>query len=88
MLEGGLSAGTLKGIYFDNNKFELKKELCQNFFIIYEIRHWFRVTPNHCTYNWVLKYNTQFIIKLNSVFCNSKIFQIAIGDCKGAKYCM
>ena len=39
MLEGGLSAGTLKGIYFDNNKFELKKELCQNFFIIYEIRH-------------------------------------------------
>jgi len=43
MLEGGLSAGTLKGIYFDNNKFELKKELCQKIFIIYEIRHWWEL---------------------------------------------
>ena len=31
MLEGGLSAGTLKGIYFDNNKFELKKKIVKIF---------------------------------------------------------
>ena len=32
MLEGGLSAGTLKEIYFDNNKFELKKKaMSKNF---------------------------------------------------------
>ena len=37
MLEGGLSAGTLKGIYFNNNKFELFVKLMSKKFIGYGI---------------------------------------------------
>jgi hypothetical protein len=55
MLEGGLSAGTLKGIYFDNNKFELLLKVMSKKFISYEIRHQFRGTSNNYIYDCVLK---------------------------------